>query len=192
MKPLWHRSLLAFLALFPAIAMADTYQIDEAHSKISFKVRNVVGTVTGYFTSFRGTVIYVPDRLSEARCSAVIQVGSLDTGIKERDAHLQAADFFNVAKFPTITFQSTSVRQINDRSGEVEGQLTMHGVTRPVTLNVRLVEPATASKDAVWQATTHLSRKSFGLSWNALIEASQAVGDDIQITLDIEGAPKKS
>jgi polyisoprenoid-binding protein YceI len=105
---------------------------------------------------------------------------------------LQAADFFNVAKFPTITFQSTSVRQINDRSGEVEGQLTMHGVTRPVTLNVRLVEPATASKDAAWQASTHLSRKSFGLSWNALIEASQAVGDDIQITLDIEGAPKKS
>jgi polyisoprenoid-binding protein YceI len=192
MKPPWHLPLLALLVLFPGIIKAETYQIDESNSKISFKVRNVVGTVTGYFTSFRGVVIYVPDHLNESRCSAVIQIASIDTGIKERDAHLQAPDFFNVAKFPTITFQSASVRPTSDRSAEIEGQLTMHGVTRPVTLSVRLVEPATPGKDAVWQATTHLSRKSFGLSWNALIEASQAVGDDIQITLDIHGALKKS
>ena len=190
---LWrHLPLLALLVLFPAITMAETYQIDESNSKVSFKVRNVVGSVTGYFTSFRGMVTYVPDRLNESHCSAVIQVGSIDTVIKERDTHLQAPDFFNVAKFPTITFQSTSVRPTSDLSGEVEGQLTMHGVTRPVTLSVQLVQPATAGKEAVWQATTHLSRKSFGLSWNVLIEASQAVGDDIQITLDIHGALKKS
>ncbi|HZC34177.1 MAG TPA: YceI family protein [Chthoniobacterales bacterium] len=161
--------------------------MDAAHSQLTFQVRHFASSVTGKFTDFSGTVIFNRAQLEQSSVEANIRVQSIDTGIKDRDHHLLSPEFFDAQKFPSISFKSVSVNRTGERTADVHGNLTMHGVTRPVLLHVELL-PDESNKSANslrWRITSNLKRKSFGLAWNALIETSQAVGDDITIRMNI-------
>jgi polyisoprenoid-binding protein YceI len=119
-----------------------------------------------------------------------IQAASVDTGVKMRDDDLRSTHFFDVAKFPTITFKSKSVKMAGNNTADVTGDLTMHGVTKEVVLNVELLGkgagPKPGSVVSGWHATTALKRTDYGLTWNKVIEGTQMVGDDIKIDLNVE------
>jgi polyisoprenoid-binding protein YceI len=179
---------LLFWLICSGIAIsAEQYTLDAAHSDLSFQVRNFASAVTGKFTDFSGTVTFDRRQPERSSVDATIQVQSIDTGIKDRDHHLLSPEFFDVQKFPTITFRSTSVERTSERVAEVHGNLTMHGTTRAVLLHVELLpdDSNNAAESLRWKVTASLKRRSFGLGWNALIEASQAVGDDVSIRMKI-------
>jgi polyisoprenoid-binding protein YceI len=180
-------SLLFWLFCHSIAIAAEQYTLDAAHSELTFQVRQFVSSVTGKFTDFAGTVIFNRAQPERSSVEATIRVQSIDTGIEERDHHLLSPEFFDVQKFPSITFKSVSVDRTSERTADVHGNLTMHGVTRPVLLHVELLSDHTnKSADSLrWRVTANLKRKSFGLAWNAFIEASQAVGDDISIRMRI-------
>lgn len=168
------------------------YQIDPAHSAAQFKVRHMmIANVKGEFTKISGSASYDPSNPSAGQIQAVIDASSISTRDEQRDGHLKSADFFDVARFPTITFQSSKVVPSGPGSFEVLGDLTIHGVTRPATLMVEEVTPE--AKDP-WGAVrrgatakTKVNRKDFGLHWNVALEAGGfLVGDDIEITIDVE------
>jgi polyisoprenoid-binding protein YceI len=168
------------------------YQIDPAHSAAQFKVRHMmIANVKGEFTKVSGTVTYDPSDPSAAQIQATVDASSISTRDEQRDGHLKSADFFDVAKFPTITFQSKEVVPMGSDSFEAVGDLTIRGVTQPVALTVEEVTPE--AKDP-WDnmrrgatAKTKIRRKDFGLNWNVTLEAGGfLVGDDIEITIDVE------
>lgn len=179
-------SLLLWLVSANIVVSAEQYRLDAAHSELSFQVRHFAGSVTGKLGDFSGTVIFNPAQPERSSVEATIQVQSIDTGINDRDHHLLSAEFFDVQKFPTITFKSTSVDRTGEQRADVHGNLTMHGTTRPVLLHVELLSAKNDAPESLhWKITASLKRKSFGLGWNALVEASQAVGDDINIRMQI-------
>lgn len=168
-----------------------TYQIDPQHSAAQFKVRHMmIANVKGEFDKVSGTVDFDPANLAAAKIDAVIDVASVSTRETDRDNHLKSADFFDVAKFPQITFKSTSVAKGGD-GYKVDGDLTIHGVTKPVTLAVESVSDEI--KDA-WgfmrrglEATTEIDRRDFGLVFNIPMDGGGvAVGHKVHITLDVE------
>jgi polyisoprenoid-binding protein YceI len=178
--------LLLWLVCCTAGMAAEQYTLDAAHSQMTFRVHQFVTVVTGKFTDFSGTVTFDSARPESSRVEATILVKSIDTGIAERDHHLLAADFFDEAKYPTISFRSHSVQLIGERAADVRGDLTMHGKTRPVVIHVELVSPAKSTSDGLsWQVTAHLRRSEFGLRWNPVIEAASGIGDDIDIQMRI-------
>lgn len=187
-------ALLAFatFAALPATAAPVTYAIDDMHSAAHFKVKHLmVSNVRGSFPAIKGSVVYDAAHPEKSTVEATIDVSSVDTGNAKRDGHLKSADFFDVEKFPTMTFQSTRIVKAGKDGLSVLGNLTLHGVTKPVTLKVAL--PAKAAKDP-WgnmrtgtEATTHIDRRDYGLTWNKNIETGGVlVGEDIAITLEIE------
>lgn len=168
------------------------YQIDPAHSAAQFKVRHMmIANVKGEFTRISGSAAYDPSNPSAAQIQATIDASSISTRDEQRDGHLKSADFFDVAKFPSITFQSSKVLPSGPGSFDVMGDLTIHGVTRPAVLTVEEVTPE--AKDP-WgnlrrgaTAKTKVNRKDFGLHWNVALEAGGfLIGDDIEITIDVE------
>jgi len=168
------------------------YQIDPAHSAAQFKVRHMmIANVKGEFTKVSGNVTYDPSDPSAAQIQATVDASSISTRDEQRDGHLKSADFFDVAKFPTITFQSKEVVPTGSDSFEAVGDLTIRGVTQPVALTVEEVTPE--AKDP-WgnmrrgaTAKTKIRRKDFGLNWNVTLEAGGfLVGDDIEIIIDVE------
>jgi|SRR5579859_2672090 len=168
------------------------YQIDPAHSAAQFKVRHMmIANVKGEFTRISGSAAYDPSNPSAAQIQAVIDASSISTRDEQRDGHLKSADFFDVAKFPSITFQSSKVLPSGAGSFDVMGDLTIHGVTRPAVLTVEEVTPE--AKDP-WgnlrrgaTAKTKVNRKDFGLQWNVALEAGGfLIGDEIEITIDVE------
>src|SRR5204863_5539964 len=135
------RFLLALLLLAPFSAPAETYKIDSAHSQIAFSLHQFVSTVRGDFHRFSGTIEVDRDHPERSSVIARISIASIDTKIQKRDHHLLSPEFFDAAKFPEITFKSRSVRQTDENSGDILGDLTMHGVTKPMTLHVKLAAP---------------------------------------------------
>jgi polyisoprenoid-binding protein YceI len=177
--------LFFWLACPNLVISAELYAIDPAHSELSFQVQHFVSQVTGKFTDFSGSVHFNQAQPERSSVEAIIQVQSIDTGIKDRDHHLLSAEFLDAQRFPTITFKSTSVNPTGGRTADVHGNLTMHGATLPVLLHVELLSDESSSDSLRWTVTANLKRKKFGLNWNPLIEASQAVGDDISIRMKI-------
>jgi len=168
------------------------YQIDPAHSAAQFKVRHMmIANVKGEFTKVSGTVTSDPSNPAAVQIQAAIDASSISTRDEQRDGHLKSADFFDVARYPTITFQSNKVVPSGPNSFEVAGDLTIHGVTQPVPLTVEEVTPE--AKDP-WgnmrrgaTARAKVNRKDFGLHWNVALEAGGfLVGDEIEITIDVE------
>ena len=171
--------------------MKTTYTIDPAHSGAHFTVRHMMITnVRGAFRNIKGTVVYDTENPANSTVEAEIDAASIDTREAQRDAHLRSADFLDVEKFPAITFRSTKVEQAGDGEWKVAGDLTIHGVTRPVVLNVE--GPAPEGKDP-WgnlrsgaSATTKIKRSDFGLTWNAALETGGfLVGDELKIELEL-------
>lgn len=167
------------------------WQIDAAHSSAQFSVRHLmISNVKGEFTKVTGTIVHDPVDPANSKVDVTIDADSINTRDAQRDTHLKSPDFFDTAKFPTITFRSTEIRRSED-GGKIKGDLTIHGVTREVVLDV---EGPTAETKDPWgftriaaSATTKINRKDFGLTWNAALETGGVlVGDDVKITIDLE------
>ena len=179
-------------AALPALALAGpgTFNIDASHSTVGFAVKHlVISTVRGEFRAYSGVVKLDDQDVSRSTVEATIDVNSLDTRVADRDAHLKSPDFFDAAKFPTITFKSTKVEKAGKDALKVKGDLTLHGVTKPVTLDVKTsaeVKGMYGETRRGFAATTKIDRKDFGLTWNKMIEAGPAVGDEVTIALDLE------
>jgi len=180
----------AALALaLPALVLADAYNIDEAHTQTGFAVKHlVISTVKGEFTKTTGTVQIDDKDISKSSVEATIDVNTINTRNGDRDGHLKSPDFFDAAKFPTITFKSTKVEKAG--SGlKVSGNLTMKGVTKPVTLDVTLsgdIKGMRGETRRGLSATTKLNRQDYGLAWSKAVEAGPVVGDEITISIDSE------
>lgn len=182
---------LALLAV-PELASASTWEIDGGHSAAQFSVRHLmVSNVRGEFGKVTGTVNLDDKDVTKSTVEATIDASTINTREEKRDQHLKSADFFDVAKFPSITFKSKRVAKAGGDNLKVTGDLTIHGVTKEIVLNVEgLAKP---TKDP-WgntksgaTATTKISRKDFGLTWNKALETGGVVvGEDVNITIDIE------
>jgi polyisoprenoid-binding protein YceI len=168
-----------------------TWTIDPAHSQVEFAVRHLmISTVRGRFAGVKGTVVSDDSDLGTGQVDVTIDVHTIDTREAQRDAHLKSADFFDAEKFPVLTFKSTRVTDARGDRFRLVGDLTMHGVTREVTLDVtsegRGKDPWGGER-AGYSATTRINRSDFGLTWNQVLEAGGiAVGDEIKIALDLE------
>lgn len=177
-----------------APAAAAVWKIDTAHSDASFSVRHMmISNVKGHFSKVTGTVDYDGKDLKNLKIDAQIDVASVDTGDKGRDEHLKGADFFDAAKYPTITFKSTKVKSSSKGKFSVTGELTMHGVTKEVTLAVE--GPAPEIKDQKGgiktgaSATAKINRKDFGLTWNKAMDGGGVmIGEEIPVTIEVEAA----
>ena len=173
----------------PAVPEISKWELDPENSSAEFVCKHVFSKVRGMFPKPSGTVSLDEATPGNSRISAAIDVSSITTGVEERDTHLKSADFFDVASYPTITFVSTSVSRSSATSYSVTGDLTIHGVTRPVTLAVTASPPfnhAGGIRRGI-EATTSVNRKDFGLRWEFPGEgAGVVVGDTIQITINAE------
>lgn len=173
-------------------AQAKDWKIDGAHSEADFSIKHMaISTVHGSFRGVSGVIHFDPADVTHSGVMATIDVNTVDTGVTARDNHLKSPDFFDTAKFPTMTFKSTSVTKT--ASGyAVNGELTLHGVTKPVVLALDTpgkAEPGMDGKSVHrgFTATTTINRKDFGLSWGGTLKSGDSVlGDDVKIELDIE------
>ena len=187
---------LAFLVASVAPALAAEYSVDASHSGIGFQIKHMtISKVNGSFGEFAGTFSFTEGDPASWQVSATIQIASIDTGNKDRDEHLLKEDFFDVAKYPTMEFKSTGVKMTSESEGVLQGELTMHGVTKTVELeleyNGSVVDPW-GNERAGFSATGKINRKEWGLSYNSVMEAGGlTLGEDVKITLDIEGIKAK-
>lgn len=179
---------LALLAFGVLSATAQTFEIDLVHSKVGFSIRHIFSQVEGKFDAFSGTLHYDAENPEKSWVKATIEVASIDTDSDRRDAHLRSADFFEVEKYPRITFDSTSVVA----KGEgllVQGDLTMHGAKKSVNFPIRIlgVGPHPMREGAMvagFQAETTLKRSDFGVdSWT---DSANVLGDEVQVRLNVE------
>jgi len=189
------RVLLALLLLAPFSAPAETYKIDSAHSQIAFSLHQFVSSVRGEFHRFSGTIEVERDHPERSSVAARISVGSVDTKIQKRDHHLLSPEFFDAAKFPEITFKSRSVKRTGENSGDVIGDFTMHGVTKPMTLHVKLTTPASSEslpERTRWTVTTDpINRKDFGLMFSSATESISGISSNVTPTIEIEAVRAK-
>jgi polyisoprenoid-binding protein YceI len=167
------------------------WKIDTAHSEVKFKVKHlVVSTVTGHFRSFSAILDAEKDDFSVARIAFEADVNSISTNNAQRDGHLKSPDFFDAAKYPKMTFRSTSVRIVSDDAWEVAGDLTIKGVTRPVTLDVKYngtVAGFGGQKVAGFEIAGKINRFDYGLTWNAVTEAGGiVVSSDVKLEISAE------
>ena len=183
-------TLIAFA--LPTLALASTWNIDPDHSSAGFKVKHLmVSNVNGNFNKHTGVVEIDDKDITKSTVQVTIDTNSINTNVQKRDDHLRSADFFDVAKYPTMTFVSKKVAKNGKDKLKVTGDLTLHGVTKEVVLDVE--GPSVESKDP-WgnirkgaTATTKINRKDFGLAWNAALETGGVVvGDDVNIILEME------
>ncbi len=180
---------LVLVLSFGTVAAQGTYDIDTVHSNIGFKVRHLVSKVTGEFTKFDGTIVTDFGNLDASSVEFTIQASSIDTRNEKRDGHLRSVDFFDVEKYPEITFKSSKITKIDDDSYAVAGALTMHGVSREITLTVDFLGEMTAmgGTRAGYELMTTLNRKDFEISWNRALDAGGFVlGDDVEISINLE------
>ena len=168
----------------------DTYQIDSVHSSINFKVRHFFSYVNGSFKKFEGTIRVDPDHPEKSSVNATIDTASIDTRNDKRDEDLRSADFFDVTKYPTITFKSKSVKQTGAGSGDILGDLTMHGVTKEITLHVKFLGKGKGMGGKAisgWQVMPEpIKRSDYGLNWSKAVEGTAVVGDEVVVSIDIE------
>ena len=164
--------------------------IDRSHSEVAFQVRHLLSKVRGRFADFAGTIEFDEVNPENSRVNVVIQAASIDTAEGDRDTHLRSADFFEVEKYPTITFNSATVEHRGGDSYDVVGDVTIHGVTKQVTLPASFLGKAHdpwGSEKVGFEAELALDRKDFGLHWNAALEAGGfLVGDEVQVLLSIQ------
>ncbi len=174
---------------------ATTWDFDLSHSSVNFHVRHLmVSKVHGSFHTWGGSLVLDDEDITRSRVEVSIDAASIDTREEKRDAHLRSADFFDAENFAKLEFKSTSVKRISDEELEVAGDLTIRGQTKPITLKVESngqVKDPWGGTRAGFSAKASISRKEFGLHWNALLETGGVVvGDKIEISLEIEAIRK--
>jgi polyisoprenoid-binding protein YceI len=165
----------------------ETYKFDPSGSAIGFSVHQFLGTTQGKFTKFNGKIEIDRERPENSSVTARIDVSSIDTRINKRDDHLRSAEFFNVEKFPQITFKSRTVKRTGPQSGDILGDLTMHGVTRPTTLHVKLLTPIDETSRPRWVVTTDpITRRDFNLMFAPAAETVSGISQTVAINIEIE------
>jgi polyisoprenoid-binding protein YceI len=194
MKAIRHLLALTLLAALPVIAQLpapnrDTFVVDKNHSMATFKVRHMVSNVVGQFRDFNADVAIDRENPAKSSVEFTINAASIDTGNTNRDTHLKSPDFFDVEKFPTITFKSTAIAAKSKTEFDVTGDLTMHGVTKRVTLPVTFggFGKTARGEKAGFEVETTLNRKDYGVLWNKnLDEGGLLLGDDVKVTINLE------
>jgi polyisoprenoid-binding protein YceI len=184
------------LALVAGTVQAETYNVDKAHSEVLFSVRHMgVSRVTGRFNDFTGVVNGDPAKPGESSVEFTIKAASIDTNDAGRDKHLRSADFFDVEKFPELTFKSSKITAKGQNQFDVTGTLTMHGVAKEVTLPVTLAGPVKdprGNEKVGFEATAKLNRKDYGITWNRALDAGGVVvSDEVQVTINLEAGKAK-
>jgi len=184
--------IAATLAL-PTIGRASTWEIDPAHTSAQFAIRHLmVSTVRGDFRKVSGTVNLDDQDATKSTIEASIDVASINTGIEKRDDHLKSPDFFDVAKYPTMTFKSKKVQKAGGEGKyKITGDLTLHGATKEVVLdfegNLKPIKDPMGKTRVGGMASTKINRKDFGLAWNKALETGGVVvGDEVTVTIDLE------
>jgi polyisoprenoid-binding protein YceI len=178
---------LLITGVSPAVFASETYRFDPAGSTIGFSVHQFLGTTQGKFTKFNGKIDVNREQPSNSSVTAQIDVRSIDTRIRKRDDHLRSAEFFNVEKFPYMTFKSRSIKQTGAQSGDILGALSIHGVTKPITLHVKLVTPPTETDRTRWAVTVDpISRRDFGLMFAPATETVSGISQTVAINIEIE------
>lgn len=183
------------LALAAPAARAETLKIDGDHSSVTFKVRHLFTKVPGRFQKFEGSLDFDEKNLSASKVNATIQAASLDTNAAARDKDLRSKRFFDVEQFPTLTFVSDAVTGVSGNKGKVKGTLTMHGVSKEVVLYTEYLgngKDPWGNTRYGFHAETTVNRKDFGMAWNEALETGGLlVGDEVEISLDVEAVPAK-
>ena len=188
---------LATLVLsLSGLAQAAVYDIDSSHSEVGFKVRHFVAKTGGIFKKFSGKIEFDEKKSESIKVDAVIETASVDTSNDKRDEHLRGADFFNVEKFPTMTFKSTGAKKGSDGKIQVMGDLTILGVTKPVTLDVSFAGVSPDSWGGLrsgFSASGKVNRKDFGMVYNSVLDnGGLMLGEDVDIMIEIEGIAEGS
>jgi polyisoprenoid-binding protein YceI len=185
-------AVLSLPATLPANAATSTWQIDPAHTAAQFAVKHLmISTVRGEFKGVTGTVVWDDQDVSKSSVNVTIDANTVDTSEPKRDADLKSDHFFDVAHYPTITFKSTKIEQAGAGKLAVTGDLTIHGITKSVVLDVdgpsaSVKDPWGNTRSAI-SATTKINRQDFGVKWNANMDGGGVVvGDDVNITIDLE------
>jgi polyisoprenoid-binding protein YceI len=187
------RLVVSFVLLAAVSSRAlgnEIYKFDRSRSTIGFTVHQFLGTTHGKFEKFDGRIEIDREHPEKSSVVARIDIRSIDTGIVKRDNHLRSAEFFNVAKFPEMTFKSGRVKQTGQQSGDIFGDLTMHGVTKPITLHVKLMSPISNDiKQTHWAVTTEpLKRRDFNLMFNQSAEAISGIGQTVAVNIEVEAS----
>src|SRR5215471_5394314 len=170
-----------------AASAKESYKFDPSGSTIGFSVHQFLGTTRGKFTNFSGRIEVDREHPENSSVTAQIDVRSIDTQIKKRDDHLRSAEFFDVEKFPRMTFKGRSVKRTGPQSGDILGDLTMHGVTKPVTLHVKLLTPINETSRTRWSVTTEpIMRHDFNLMFAPATESISGISQSVTINIEIE------
>jgi polyisoprenoid-binding protein YceI len=184
------RNLIAavvVVGLSPAVWADQAYRFDPSGSTIGFSVHQFLGTTQGKFTKFNGKIDVNREHPENSSVTAQIDVRSIDTRIKKRDDHLRSSEFFNVDKYPQITFKSRSVKRTGPQSGDILGDLTMHGVTKPITLHVELLTPVNDTSRTRWAITVDpITRRDFNLMFAPATETVSGISQTVPINIEIE------
>ena len=195
MRSMFRTLVPALLLALPAVAQ-DAYKIDASHSEVAFKVRHILSKTPGRFSKFEGTIVVNAKEAAKSSVDVTIDANSISTDNANRDGHLKSPDFFDTAKFPTLTFKSTSVVDKGNGQLEVTGDFTMHGVTKKITVPVMALG---ATKDpwgnvrGGWEASFKVNRKDHGIVWNKVLDnGAGMLGDDVEISLNFEGVKQKA
>jgi polyisoprenoid-binding protein YceI len=191
-KSLTMGGILLILLGIPHSARAGEYTVDPTHTTVAFGVRHLFTTVNGVFRSFEGHISFDPDHPDKTKVEGSIDAASIDTNVEKRDDHLRSPDFLNVEKYPKITFASTQVTDVDkeNHKGKLHGDLTLHGVTKPIVLDVEFLgqgkDPWNNTR-AGFRAATKINRKDFDVTWNKVVESGGfLVGDELNVAIDVE------
>lgn len=182
---------LFFIALIiSSNAQAKKFNIDPEHSNVGFKIRHLFSNVRGQFNTFSGSFDFDATKKSGGSLKISIQTASIDTNNEKRDKHLKSPDFFDVAKYPEIKFTSTKVESTGDKTYKVQGYLSMHGVTKVVSLDVDFIgegKDPWGNFKAAFSAEAKVNRKDYGIEWNETLETGGfLLGNDVKISIEIE------
>ena len=186
--------ILGALAVLPAQA-ADVYNVDPTHSEVSFTIRHMLSNVRGRFTDFSGVINLDPAKMTSSTVSFAVKATSIDTANGDRDKHLRSADFFDVEKYPEITFKSTAITAIDKTKYKVTGDFFLHGVTKKLTLTVTFLGTAKdpwGNERGAFETGTTLDRKEYAINWNkALDNGGVLLGDEVTVSINLESVKAK-
>ena len=197
-----HIRRLATILLLAAAALAtsgacatETFDIDTSHSNVSFKIRHLISNTAGRFSDFSGSIAFDAADPARSSVSLTIKSASIDTADAKRDGHLKSPDFFDVAKYPELTFASTKISKSSGNTYNVTGNFTMHGVTREITIPVEILGVAKdpwGNERAGFSTSFTLDRKDYGIVWNKVLDAGGTLlGNEVAVSINIEAVKAK-
>ena len=183
---------IALVFEFAAAAHAANWKVDQSHTTVGFSVSHIFTNVKGRFDRFDGTIVFDPEKPESAVVRATVEAASINTNNTKRDKHLRSDDFFDVEKHPTLSFESTGgVTEMKGNHGKLAGNLTIHGVTKPVVFDVTFRGQGNdpwGNVRAGFSANLNINRKDYGLNWNEVLETGGLlVGEEVEIRIDVEG-----